>query len=597
MDSTEVDRAALEPLYERLLEERIALLYANGPTTILGNLLASALLVFLLRDSAPGSGLGIWLLAVLLVGVIRWFSFQHYRRAPESAKAPRRWGRIYVLLIGLNSCLWGVASVVFFSPEPEIVAVFIILLAGAVSASVAAHAVYLPACVTHALPTVLPFAARLFWEGGSWFFGVGTLSVLFMVLSMFFARNAHRNLVDLVRLRFEKEALAAALSRQRDIAEHANLAKTRFLAAASHDLRQPVQALAFFSDALAHEVTAPQTLGLLDKIRATGRSLQDLLDALLDVSRIEAAAVQVKKRNFCVAELLERLRRDFLQQAQTQQLRLRVAACDAWVYSDPVQLERILRNIVSNAIKYTPRGGVLIGCRRADGEISIEVHDTGVGIAPELQDAVFREFYQLDNPERDREKGLGLGLAIADGLARLLGHSLGLRSTPGRGSVFSIKVPRGEREAANVLPQATPVDDLQGRAVLLIDDDALVREAAAAILERFGCVVVVAESGEEALDLMQASGFTPEAMLVDYRLRGASTGVEVIRQVQAHCARVVPAALLTGDTAPDRLREVQASGFALCHKPLSGAKLRALLSSLLLPVSGEPTPGSAPLRA
>lgn len=596
MDSTEVDPAALEPLNERLLEERITLLYTNGPTTILGNVVASALLAFLLRNSAPARELAIWLLGVLLVGVIRWFSFGQYRRAAKTAQAAQRWGRIYVLLIGLNSCLWGAASVVFFSPEPEIVTVFIILLAGAVSASVAAHAAYLPACVAHAVPTVLPFAARLFWEGGSWFFGVGMLSVLFMVLSMFFARNAHRNLVDLVRLRFEKEALVAALSHQRDIAERANLAKTRFLAAASHDLRQPVQALAFFSDALSHEVTAPQTLGLLDKIRAAGRTLQDLLDALLDVSRIEAAAVQVKKRNFCVAELLERLRRDFLRQAQEKQLRLRVSTCDAWVYSDPVQLERILRNIVSNAIKYTPRGSVLIGCRRADGQISIEVHDTGVGIAPELQDAVFREFYQLDNPERDREKGLGLGLAIADGLARLLDHPLRLRSTPGRGSTFAISVPRGEREEANALPYALPVDDLQGRAVLLVDDDALVREAAAAILERFGCVVVVAESGEEALELMQASGFTPEAMLVDYRLRGASTGVEVIGQVTTHCARIVPAALLTGDTAPDRLREVQASGYALCHKPLSGAKLRALLSSLLLPSAGEPRVDFAPPR-
>ena len=382
-------------------------------------------------------------------------------------------------------------------------------------------------------------------------------------------------------------AQVAETERMRDKAERANIEKNRFIAAVSHDLRQPTQALAFYADALAHDLKSPDLLPMVNNIRATGASLQTLLDALLDVSCIEAETIHPALCEFAIDELLTSIDRNFTCQARGKGLRLRIMPTGAWVRSDPVQLDRILRNLVSNAIKYTSQGGVLIGCRRDGDKLRVAVHDTGIGIPLAAQQEVFREFHQLANPERDREKGLGLGLTIVDGLAHLLGHPLALRSTPGHGSTFSITIPRGKPGTAVAHRDSAVEDDIDGRAILLIDDDRAVREAARSAMERFGCVVVAAESTGEALSLMRASGFVPEAMLADYRLRDGANGIEAIHAVRAHCNLTIPAAVLTGDTAPQRLREIEASGFPLAHKPLSGSKLRALLSNLLTPPQGK----------
>jgi len=252
------------------------------------------------------------------------------------------------------------------------------------------------------------------------------------------------------------------------------------------------------------------------------------------------------------------------------------------VHSDPNLLERILRNFVSNAIKYTPAGSVLIGCRRQESDVRIEVHDTGIGIPDKAREKVFKEFVQLDNPERDREKGLGLGLYIASSLAGLLGHPIRLNSTVGRGSVFSVTVPLGktQTETPDQLVQPSPNQGLRDKTVLFIDDDPNLRVGVAEMLERWDCAAVTAESAQEALELMQMSGFVPDVIVADYRLRHDETGVQAIKAIQARWG-TVPAAILTGDTEPERIREARSSGFPLVHKPLSAAKLRTLLTHLL----------------
>ena len=253
-----------------------------------------------------------------------------------------------------------------------------------------------------------------------------------------------------------------------------------------------------------------------------------------------------------------------------------------YVRSDPVLLARILLNLAANALRYTRRGSVLIGCRRRGGYVRIEVWDTGVGIPPEQRQAIFQEFYQAADPQVGGQ-GLGLGLAIAARLAALLGTRIEVASRLGKGSVFAVEVPRGEPLAVPKppVPAVGASDTLHGALVLVVDDDALVREAMQSLLAQWGCTVLAAASGEEAVALLEGGDRLPDALLCDYRLPGAETGIDVIRQLHALAGRDIPAALVSADTAPESLRAVRASGYPLLPKPVAPAKLRALSEHLV----------------
>jgi signal transduction histidine kinase/CheY-like chemotaxis protein len=369
--------------------------------------------------------------------------------------------------------------------------------------------------------------------------------------------------------------------RTRELAA-ANQSKSRFLAAASHDLRQPMHALGLFIAQLRARIHEPETLALVGKVESAVTALQELLDALLDISRLDAGVVSPTPVDFRLQPLFTRLETAFAPQAERKEVRLRAAPTRLAVMSDPVLLERILLNLLANAVRYTGHGAILLGCRRRGDRVRIEVWDTGVGIAPEHRDAIFQEFYQIGNLERDRTKGLGLGLAIAARLARLLGSRIDVRSYPGKGSVFAIELPvgvaRAEVEAASTLALT---EVLSGARVLVVDDDTLVRDAMASVLAQWGCRVAMAANGDEAVALLGGEGGTPDAVLCDYRLPNGETGVDVIARLRAAAGREIPAALITGDTAPERLREARQAGHALLHKPVHPAKMRALLEQLL----------------
>ncbi len=564
---------------EAVFREQVRLLYDHLPFVLRGNLVTAAGMVVALWSMTRQDVLLGWAGAVYLLSFTRFALRRAFLRQPAEFDA-RRWGRIATLFSGLSGCLWGSAGLLMFQHEPLVLMTLVVVYAGMISGSVSAHSSYLPTYLAYAVPTAAPFALRCIAELDSYYATVGVLSLTFLAVNINYGRNIQRALQDAIGLRFQNIGLIDELTRQKDIAERASTDKTKFLAAASHDLRQPVQAIELFVDALDHDLKGHPSRPLVERIRAAGRGLEALLNALLDFSKVDAAAIRPEKRDFPLAEIFDRLHADFAPQAAACGLSFRVMPTAAWVHSDPAMLERILRNFAANALKYTPAGGILIGCRRAGNAFRIEVHDSGIGIPAQAQQAIFREFYQLDNPERDREKGLGLGLAIADGLARSLDHQLALRSTPGRGSTFSVSVPRGNPSPHETSAASAVTGALPGKTVLLIDDDAAIRASAAELLERWDCVAVTAESATEALELMTASGFYPNAILADYRLRGGVTGVSAIRAIQARCG-ALPAAILTGDTDPDRLREARDSGFPLMHKPLTAAKLRALLSNLL----------------
>lgn len=566
---------------DEVLAERVRLLYANGPAIIAGNLVASGLLAFILWSDSRAGGLLTWIGMVVLVNAARSVLLFNYQRQPRRISDTVRWGARFAVGSLSSSSLWGVAGVVFFSTEPASFVAFVMLFGGVVLASLAAHASYFPAYVAHVTPVVLPFALRCLAEGGGLYVGTAVASLLFLLLNIAFARNTQASVVEALRLRFENLGLVGELRRQKNIAEEANVAKSRFLAAAGHDLRQPVYALALLIDALAADVSSERGRRVIASLRSANHGLAALLDALLDFSKIDAGAITPDIRPVPLAPLLAGIEREFTAQAEAKGLQLRVRVRDAWVLSDPALLERILRNLVANAIKYTRKGGVLIVCRRGH-PLRLQVWDSGVGIPESKLQEVFREFCQLDNPERDRNKGLGLGLAIVDGLVRLLGHPLNLRSRPGHGSCFSLALPiTAPVAAAAAEPVVGGLDPLFGARILVVDDDATIRNALVELFERWCCDARVVESAAAARELLANDTWLPEAILVDYRLRDGCTGLDALPALHGLVAPGVPAAIITGDTAADRLLEAQASGLPLLHKPITGARLRAILSELL----------------
>lgn len=385
----------------------------------------------------------------------------------------------------------------------------------------------------------------------------------------------------------------AELRTKKEEAETATRAKSRFLAAASHDLRQPIHALGMFVARLAQLPHDRETRHLIGNLEASVRAMQDLLDALLDISRLDADAVRVQLQPVPLGPLFEQLRGALMPVATDKGLRLRVRDSVLWVQSDPTLLHRILLNLVSNALRYTGHGGVLVGCRRSRGgsHLWLEVWDTGVGIPAEHQQDIFREFYQIGNPERDRSKGLGLGLNIVDRTARLLGHELRLCSVPGHGTRFRLELPlapAGDLQALMAAAeQPQQVDDVRGLRILVIEDDRQSAQALRGLLDSWGCVVAVVEGLQGALTVVDG-GFVPDLVLSDFRLRAGESGMQTLHSLRTQLERPLPACLMSGDTDPELIQSCRDAGLPLLHKPVRPAKLRTLIRRLARP---QPMPG------
>nr|WP_246338179.1 ATP-binding protein [Azospirillum oleiclasticum] len=371
-------------------------------------------------------------------------------------------------------------------------------------------------------------------------------------------------------------------------AERADLAKSKFLAAASHDLRQPVQSLMFFIHVLSERLADHPAASVVGTMQQALDALKSLLDGILDLSRLDAGVITPQVEPVRVGGLLNRIRAEYTPRFADKGLRLRVRHSDALVETDPALLGSILGNLVENALKYTESGGVLVAARRRGRWLRLEVWDTGIGIAPGHLTDIFNEFVQLANPERDRSQGLGLGLAIVKRLARLLQHPMTVRSIPGRGSVFAVTVPlHAEPEAftADDAPKAAGGDG-DARLVVVVDDDATVRVGLAAMLESWGYEVVAEAEGEAAVAALARIGRRPGVVLADYRLGEGGTGVDAIDAVRRSCGWSVPAILLTGDTAATSGLHADRAGFTIIHKPVTPVELRRIMDAIA-PPSGD----------
>jgi signal transduction histidine kinase/CheY-like chemotaxis protein len=376
----------------------------------------------------------------------------------------------------------------------------------------------------------------------------------------------------------------ASLERKVDERTHqlelANLAKSRFLAAASHDLRQPLHALGLFVAQLHGHMKSAEGDYLVDRINAAVADMSELFNALLDLSKLDAGVLPTTVTEFPIAKLLKRIESTFAETASEKGLSFKLVPCAAWVRSDIILLERIVLNLVSNAVRYTASGGVVIGCRRRAQTLCIEVWDSGPGIPEDERRNIFGEFYRV--PDGNVQSGVGLGLYMVDRLCNLLGHPIELVSTPGKGSRFSVTVPTAapQERSAELSALSLVTDPLRGKLVAVIDEDARVLDAMSGMLGTWGCRVISAATPKEALaDL--ADEERPDLIISDYHLANGQSGIAAIAELRGALGTTIPAFLMSGDTAPERLREVRESGYNLVHKPVPPMMLRAMMNHLL----------------
>jgi CheY-like chemotaxis protein/anti-sigma regulatory factor (Ser/Thr protein kinase) len=393
-----------------------------------------------------------------------------------------------------------------------------------------------------------------------------------------------------LRARFENEALAdrlfhqnAELEKARNTAEEANRAKTRFFAAASHDLRQPLHAIGLFADLLASRLEKGESARLANNINTSVAMLEALFSELLNISRIDAGVVQPEPADFDLAPMLSRLYGNFEAETLKKGLQLRLHSEEVTVHSDPYLVERVLRNLISNAIRYTEQGGVMVSCRHRGNVAWVEVWDTGIGIAPEQQEAVFEEFLQLSNPERDLNKGMGLGLAIVKRLAEVLHLPLSMRSRPGHGTRFRLALPTVDRKAipAGDAPAAGSIGSFAGRRILLVDDEENVRQGMTTLLENWGAKVIACRNLAAAEEASVGLHQPPDLIVSNYMLADGTDGARIVAVLRARFQTPIPAIVLAGAITAERAAEARQLDFHLLLKPVLPAKLRALLSAKL----------------
>lgn len=567
-------------LPDSVLAELLEHHFAGYPRQMTTAAISGLVVTVLLSFTLGGPFLWSWLAFFLIINVAR-SAVSHACLAPAKDADELRY-RTWVATIShaAGGLAWGVLGMVTLTATPEhpenILVVFFIVVVFA-TYQAANPSRYEPAYYAWLGCAMVPIIGTSAVNVDPRLHFLAALGALFLLAATLVGRRSQAVMVDSIVKRQENTRLLADLLAQKEELAEANRAKTRFFAAASHDLRQPMQAMVLLVESLHERVKEPSARRIVESIDSSVAAMSMLLNELLDISRFDAGTVKVDAGALPVSRVLDRVRNNFAQAAAQRGLFFRVRRSSVVVHTDPVLLYRVLVNLVNNALRYTRSGGVVIGCRKRAAGVWIEVWDTGVGIAKEDQKAIFKEFHQLANPQRDREQGLGLGLAIVERTCRLLGMPIEVRSRVGRGTVFAVRVPYGDPSRVVVPERSRVGDSLDGLRVLVVDDDKEIRAAMRGLLEGWGCEVASAASGE-AVDA-ELVGFTPDVILADYRLPGDENGIQVMQRMRNRFPHV-DGIVISGDIGAEVLRAAQDSGYPLLHKPLRPARLRTLLGSL-----------------
>jgi len=577
-----MDEATLSDDQKRYIKyEQILLAYKLFPTLTFANFVASLVLIVLFWSKTPIWAILIWLASLILTVYIAT-SILHiaFNRAKPDQASIDIWGRRIAILGYFRSSAWSMAGILFYNPDSVVhIIILVMFMIGGATLYMTAAAAYRP-LFRVALPILLvPLVIRLLIDASTLTVALAVIVIMHIFVLIYFYNRIHTTILESLLLRVEKNKLVLQLSEKNKEVELESIAKSKFLAVASHDLRQPLHAQGLYVAELLSLVDDEKQRGILKNLESSLGIMRGLFGSLLDISKLDAGVVTPIMEDFPLKKIFDLANLNYAGKALDKSLNFYVVDSSLYIKSDVTLMMRIISNLVDNAIRYTDKGGILLGCRRRGDQVSIEVWDTGCGIAQDQQCTIFHEFYQVENPERDRTKGLGLGLAIVKRQIELLGCTIELTSKEGRGSAFRVQVPKGRAEHAvqRTKISIANVNDITGANIIIIDDDIAILKGMQGLLSNWGCNVLFAESGEEAISKIRAKHFSPDVIVSDYRLRGNKTGIEAINGIRGELNNVTPGILITGDTDPNRLQEAAHSGFSLLHKPVGPDKLRSLL--------------------
>lgn len=581
--------SASSELDDRILREQVATLYSTISAATYADSAVAMIFGAIMYWQLDKTIILVWM-ALHFYTVLRLPIITAYFRTPNAAANSPHWAWLYCRELMVNSMVWGAAPLLFMPVDNlPLTSLMMLVMLGLCATGALAVAPLKKAIPSYIVPMLLGLTAALAMHGGMILLFLALSCIVYLLITLKFAFAQHVLLTESLRMRFEKEALAEKLREQMVATELASQEKTRFLATASHDLRQPLHAIALFGSALVNELgerpEKENALRLMGAVNTLGQSL----DTMLDISRLDAGVITPQWQAVSVNGLFQSLNQSFVGLASEKDLQLRFRSSPLWVHSDPELLRRLLSNLIDNAIKYTQQGGVLVVARLRGSEVWLEVFDTGIGIASEQLSRVFEEFYQVDNPGRDRAQGLGIGLSIVRRLSRLLSHPVSLRSQPGKGSCFRLRLPLAK--PATVLsplkmpPTAALPAATRPQRVLVLDDEAEIRKAMAVLLSSYGIAAeVVADEAGARAELKQAASEAAlfDLLLCDFRLADGVDGLDVGQRL---CREYPGMALLlvTGETSPERLQRVRDAGVPVLFKPVSAERLLEAMGAEVSP--------------
>ena len=571
-------------------------LFAQMPISLLGNSLGLMIFVLVYWAHVPHPVLLAWAAVILMLSVLRLLHYLRYRRQalPSDAQV-LRWSRSWRVLLHGQGLAWTAGIWLLYGHGGHLQLLTMIVVTFSYCLAVIHLLAPVPRDLAAFLSLVLlSLVANIGFDSSLPYRGelASTLGVLYLV-TLVLGRTYHRTLRDAMVLKVRTERLSQQLRTEKQLAEAsrhaavaASLAKTQFFAAASHDLRQPLHALGLFAEALRQRTHDPEAARLINSINESVDALEGLFGELLDITRIDSGAVDVNRKPVPVRELFARVRLQFEPVAFEKGLMLSFRGEQSVLQTDPVIIERILRNLVSNALRYTENGGVLVACRSRGGQVLLQVWDSGMGISPDALPHIFDDFFQVQGQralEGHHRKGLGLGLAIVKRLSELLQTEVTVRSRVGHGSVFELTLPAGRLDLTGApdLDKAPLGLTLDGRLIVVVEDDPAVTEGMVVLLQAWGAEVQAFESTQTVTDWARSSAAArPDLLLLDYRLNDGTNGVDALRAVRAAFKasdQPLPAIMVTGSTTRHEL-EAQANDFHLLIKPVVPNKLRAMIA-------------------